>query len=110
PHIKLKARLANGFDRSSAIANRYNPIMRFITLVAVVSPLCVLAAGLETAEKSITTGGLLKHIKVLASDQYEGRAPATRGEELTVQYLTEQFKAMGLKPGNPNGTYVQDVP
>lgn len=84
--------------------------MRFIPLVAVVAPLCALATDFQSAEKTITTEGLLKHIKVLASDQYEGRAPASHGEDLTVKYLTDQFKAMGLKPGNPNGTYVQDVP
>src|SRR3712207_9181290 len=53
---------------------------------------------------------LLKHIKVLASDEFEGRAPGSKGEELTVKYITEQFKAAGLKPGNPNGSYTQEVP
>jgi Zn-dependent M28 family amino/carboxypeptidase len=47
---------------------------------------------------------------VLASDQYEGRAPGTKGEELTVTYLSDQFRKMGLKPGNTDGTYVQNVP
>ena len=46
----------------------------------------------------------------LSSDAYEGRAPGTEGEERTVRYLEEQFRAAGLEPGNPNGTYVQDVP
>jgi Zn-dependent M28 family amino/carboxypeptidase len=60
--------------------------------------------------KSITADSLLHHIKILASDEFEGRAPGTRGEQLTVEYLTDQFKKLGLKPGNPDGTYVQDVP
>jgi Zn-dependent M28 family amino/carboxypeptidase len=59
---------------------------------------------------SITSDELMNHIKVLASDEYEGRAPGTKGEELTVNYLTDQFKKLGLKPGNPDGTYVQKVP
>src|SRR4051794_28129497 len=54
--------------------------------------------------------GLLRHIKVLASDEFEGRAPGTPGEGRTVAYLTGQFRTLGLKPGNPDGTYVQDVP
>jgi len=58
----------------------------------------------------ITAGAVLDHIKVLASDEFEGRGPATRGEELTVNYLVDQFKKFGLKPGNPNGTYIQNVP
>jgi len=64
----------------------------------------------KTATDAITADGLLKHIKILASDEFEGRAPGSKGEELTVKYLTEQFKALGLKPGNPNGTYTQEVP
>jgi len=52
----------------------------------------------------------LADIKKLASDEFEGRAPGSKGEELTVQYLTEQFKAAGLEPGNPDGTWTQAVP
>jgi hypothetical protein len=64
----------------------------------------------KEALAAITADDLLKHIKVLASDEYEGRAPGSKGEELTVNYVTEQFKKIGLKPGNPNGTYTQEVP
>jgi len=53
---------------------------------------------------------LLEHIRVLSSDEYEGRAPGTKGEELTVKYLQDQFKQLNLKPGNPDGTYLQKVP
>jgi Zn-dependent M28 family amino/carboxypeptidase len=64
----------------------------------------------KAALEAIDADDLLKHTKVLASDEFEGRAPGSKGEELTVKYLTEQFKAVGLKPGNPNGTYTQEVP
>ncbi len=67
-------------------------------------------ANLQPALDSIKAEDLLSKIKVLASDEFEGRAPASKGEELTVKYLTDQFKQMGLKPGNPDGTYVQNVP
>jgi Zn-dependent M28 family amino/carboxypeptidase len=53
---------------------------------------------------------MLARAKVLASDEFEGRAPASPGEEKTVAYLVSEFKKMGLEPGNPNGTYIQDVP
>ena len=52
----------------------------------------------------------MQHTKVLSGDEYEGRGPGTKGEELTVKYLTEQYQRLGLKPGNPDGTYVQKVP
>ena len=65
-----------------------------------------LKAGLD----AITTADLMQHTKALSADEYEGRGPGTKGEELTVKYLTDQFQRLGLKPGNPDGTYVQKVP
>jgi Zn-dependent M28 family amino/carboxypeptidase len=53
---------------------------------------------------------LLDHIKALSSDEFEGRGPGTRGEDLTVKYLEDAFKNIGLKPGNTDGTYIQKVP
>lgn len=67
-------------------------------------------AELKSSLASFNGESLLEHIRVLASDEFEGRAPGTRGEELTVRYLTDKFTAFGLKPGNPDGTYIQKVP
>ena len=53
---------------------------------------------------------LLAATETLASDAFEGRAPGSEGETLTIAFLTEQFSALGLAPGNPDGTWVQDVP
>ena len=53
---------------------------------------------------------LLAHTKKLSSDEFEGRAPGTKGEDLSVNYLADQFKKAGLKPGNADGTYFQRVP
>src|SRR5437773_7579911 len=69
-----------------------------------------LALRLQPALEAITPDGLLAHIKILASDEFEGRAPGTKGEELSVKYISDQFKQIGLKPGNPDGTYTQEVP
>src|SRR3954447_9355401 len=67
-------------------------------------------AAPKEALDAMNAADLLKHIKVLASDEFEGRAPGSKGEELSVKYISEQFKALGLKPGNPDGTYIQEVP
>jgi Zn-dependent M28 family amino/carboxypeptidase len=69
-----------------------------------------LPAGVQQALKSFSSEALMNHTRILSLDEYEGRAPGTRGEELTVRYLIEQFQNLGLKPGNPDGTYVQKVP
>ncbi len=70
---------------------------------------CSRQQDLSQSLSSISADDLLQHIRVLSSDEFEGRSPGTRGETLTVNYLTEAFKNLGLKPGNPNGTYVQEV-
>ena len=70
-----------------------------VTLSAAVNP-----------DSLITGPGLLSHIRVLASDEFGGRAPGTEGEEKTVAYLTAQCRKLGLKPGNPDGTFLQKVP
>ncbi|HEX5709545.1 MAG TPA: M28 family peptidase [Pyrinomonadaceae bacterium] len=67
-------------------------------------------AELRAAVDSITADDIMRHTRTLSSDEFEGRGPGTPGEELTVKYLTEQFQKMGLKPGNPDGTYIQKVP
>ncbi len=69
-----------------------------------------LAQPLNTALQKIDADSVLEHITALASDEFEGRAPGTHGEALTVDYLQQQFKKLGLEPGNPDGTYVQAVP
>ncbi|MBM3739043.1 MAG: M28 family peptidase [Acidobacteria bacterium] len=62
------------------------------------------------ARDSMSAEGLLAHTKRLASDEFEGRGPGTPGEDKTVKYLEDQFRSLGLEPGNPDGTYIQNVP
>ncbi len=88
---------------------------RFPTGAIALAIACRLACALRGAEPdeaaaSITADDLMRHIRTLASDDFEGRAPGTKGEQLTVGYLTGEFQRMGLKPGNPDSTYVQAVP
>ncbi len=61
------------------------------------------------AQRLIIEADLHRHTAVLAADEFEGRAPATAGEELTVQYLKQQFEALGLEPGNGEDWF-QEVP
>ncbi len=67
-----------------------------------------ISAGVDFPK--IDGDAMLQHITVLSSDSFEGRAPGTEGENKTVAYIEAQFKGLGLKPGNIDGTYVQNVP
>jgi Zn-dependent M28 family amino/carboxypeptidase len=66
--------------------------------------------NLQPAEEAINADSLLSEIKTLSSDEFEGRKPGSAGEEKTIAYMQQQFRQMGLKPGNPDGTYLQNVP
>src|SRR5262249_32017328 len=58
----------------------------------------------------ISLDRLRDHVKTLASDRFEGRAPGTTSERLTVDYVVGQFKRYGLRGGNADGSYEQPVP
>jgi Zn-dependent M28 family amino/carboxypeptidase len=49
-------------------------------------------------------------IRVLASDEFEGRAPGTAGEAKTIAWIAEEYRKAGLEPAGENGTYLQRVP
>src|SRR5690606_18216548 len=49
-------------------------------------------------------------VSTLASDEFEGRAPGSAGEEKTVEYIKAQYERIGLKPGGDNDSYFQTVP
>ncbi len=83
---------------------------RPLLLVAVLAAACssTPAKPLTMAQfPDINTDRVLVDIRKLSSDEFEGRAPGSKGETLTVAYLTEQLKDIGLEPGNPDGTWIQ---
>ncbi|MGE0742720.1 MAG: M28 family metallopeptidase [Hyphomonadaceae bacterium] len=51
------------------------------------------------ASPPLSAEALLQHVRELASDEYEGRAPGTNGERLTIDYLERAYAAAGLQPG-----------
>ena len=62
----------------------------------------------QAALNKIEEDGFVAHLKVLASDEFEGRLPASNGETLTINYLKNQFEKLGLRPGNGD-SYFQEV-
>jgi Zn-dependent M28 family amino/carboxypeptidase len=72
-------------------------------------PLPAVANEQHTFSPEITPDDFAAHLRVISSDEYDGRKPGTLGERLTTNYIIEQFKRMGLEPGN-KGEWVQTVP
>ncbi|MBZ5496909.1 MAG: M28 family peptidase [Acidobacteriia bacterium] len=94
---------------------------RWISVCAMLALACFaaaddhVAAGIAWAAgavgfPAIDGNAVLQHTRVLSSAEFEGRFPGTKGEDLTVAYIENQFKKLGLKPGNTDGTYIQKVP
>ncbi len=67
-------------------------------------------AGPAPGIAAIDTHRFLEDIRVLSSDEFEGRSPGTRGEALSIGYIERRFRSIGLAPGNPHGGYLQTVP
>lgn len=72
-------------------------------------PAAQTAPAAHAFDAAINAADFAEHVRTLASDEFEGRAPGSPGEEKTVQYLEAQFRRLGLKPGNGD-SYFQTVP
>ncbi|HHZ55783.1 M28 family metallopeptidase [Xanthomonas vasicola] len=72
------------------------------------------STALMAATPSFDGARISRDVKELASDAYEGRGPATAGEEKTIAYLSKQFAEAGLQPGgdlaNGKRAWTQAVP
>src|SRR5258705_3042060 len=80
-----------------------------LNAVAMLILAATIAAAQRPAPIPVDTAALDAHLRFLASDLLEGRAPATRGGRLAAEYIAAQFQALGLEPAGANGTYFQPV-
>lgn len=80
-----------------------------LILIAVTGISCS-SSKVDEAAQTITKESLMEHIATLSSDEFLGRSTGTEGEEKTVKYLVEEFKAMGATSGVEDGSYVQPFP
>lgn len=90
-----------------------HPFAKAFCVIALAALACGCArrpSSPDSALNSISGDRMLTDIRELSSDQFEGRGPGSKGEELTIQYLQDQFRSAGLEPGNPDGSYLQAVP
>ena len=77
---------------------------------AIVVPRLALRGQSLAASPVFSVERLMAEIRTLSSDEFQGRGPGTKGEELSIAYIQKQFRDAGLEPGNPDGTYLQAVP
>jgi hypothetical protein len=82
--------------------------MRKIAVMLAAFTLCIFAAPLAAAK--VSDASLRAHIKVLSSDEYEGREPGTEGEKKTISYISSAWKTAGLVPADKGGSWFQAVP
>jgi Zn-dependent M28 family amino/carboxypeptidase len=77
--------------------------------LAALLSLSVAFAPLAAQAADIDLQRLREDIRILSSDEFEGRGPATPAEKKTVDYIIAQMKAAGLQPGGANGGWTQTV-
>ena len=87
--------------------------MRTFLILLAVLPLPLLAApGTPDLSAEITVAEMSEHVKILASDEYEGRRSGQPGGEKAAVYIEKRFEEIGLFPIGDDTTYRQtfDLP
>src|SRR3954454_8544692 len=79
-------------------------------MLAALASLSLAGAAPPAARPHVDMQRMSDITRRLASDEFQGRAPGTPGEDKTIPYLIEQFKAAGLEPAGENGGWTQTVP
>ncbi|WP_430634663.1 M28 family metallopeptidase [Sphingomonas hankookensis] len=85
-------------------------MMKRLFLSTLLLSVSCVAASAQTATPTFDVKRISRDIQTLSSDAFEGRAPATAGEEKSIAYIAEQMKAAGLQPAGDKGSWYQDVP
>ncbi|MDJ0275913.1 M28 family metallopeptidase [Sphingomonas sp. 2R-10] len=84
--------------------------MKRLFLSTLLLSVSAVAASAQTATPTFDVKRISRDIQTLSSDAFEGRGPATSGEEKSTAYIAEQMKAAGLQPAGDRGGWYQDVP
>ncbi len=71
--------------------------------------LILLSSCLQQSRESVSQDNLIRIVREISDDNFMGRKPFTRGEELSVEYLAKELRTIGFEPAF-NGSYFQEVP
>jgi Zn-dependent M28 family amino/carboxypeptidase len=104
-----------GLHKLTAVMNFFRLRSCVAGVIVSISAVGLLASGTSPRAgrpvvRMVDALRMLEDTRVLASDTFEGRGPGSVGEDRTIQYLEEQFRRAGLKPGAANGGWTQEVP
>jgi hypothetical protein len=83
----------------------FKPLLRVAASLLLLAPIPLAAQP----PAPIAAGDMMRHIDMLASDRFQGRAPGGEGEPLSINYISEQLRARGLEPAGEGGTWFQPV-
>lgn len=89
---------------------QFRKLTAIITQVALVAAFTLsIASAKGNGRDAITQEDLREWLTYLASDELEGRNTYTEGLGLAAGYIAERLRSWGVKPGGPNGSYLQRV-
>jgi len=92
------------------LPRRLAPLLAPLLLAAFAVPAAAQGVPSAPAAPDISAANLADTVRTLASDQFQGRAPGTVGEERTIGYLIGRLQALGLEPAGTDGGWTQRVP
>jgi Zn-dependent M28 family amino/carboxypeptidase len=85
------------------------PVLAIVASLSLAA--CATVSSLrQSATSTISAERLSSDVKILSSDEFEGRAPGTDGEDRTIAWLVKELTTIGLSPGGPGGSWTQTVP
>jgi len=102
--MKLQAALAFSLSAGMLAA-----AIATATATADIGPRLELPATVIASMRGIDAHRIAEHVRFLADDLLEGRAPGTRGGDIAAKYIAAQFALYGLKPAGDNGSFLQKV-
>ncbi|HMT09304.1 MAG TPA: M28 family peptidase [Pyrinomonadaceae bacterium] len=80
---------------------------KFVVLLLILSTLSTFATAQDMSSK-FDEAKMRERVKRLSADDFEGRGPGTDGGKRAAQYIADQMKLAGVKPGNQS-SYFQNV-
>ncbi len=107
--LVLSSSLLVACNQSDKTAEKQESAVETSKAVAQPSEKNELKSNFEQVYSAFNQDFYKENVKILSSDDFTGREPATEGGKKTTDFIVKEFQAAGLKPGNGD-SYLQQVP